>query len=237
MGILSVFPQFYCNVEKGAAVEPGHLYWVPVPETDYVPRILEIRRADPQEHYATSFEIAQIASVHFSGREHLPIKSLDLRKTEELVISKAKKRPALVVATASAPDVSTLPSGPQRRSAEHLRNATYLMAPLYSVASQREPGTFMAQLVARIRALQYLHFSCLPDFEETGRPGQIVRLDRVFPSYLGRGCEPMYRRVHEEPFEVILSQFSMLTGAVYKEPYEMVKELVRDSLPMELRNC
>lgn len=98
----------------------------------------------------------------------------------------------------------------------------------------KEPNTFEPILVARIRALQYLHFFCLPEFDSPHSPGSIVRLDRVFPTYLGRGCEAMRKRLHEEPFEVMLSQFSLLSGAVYREPYELVRELVQEALPREL---
>jgi hypothetical protein len=44
----------------------------------------------------------------------------------------------------------------------------------------------------------------------------------------------MGRRVDEEPFEIILSQFSLLSGAVYRKPYDLVKELVHEALPPEL---
>jgi len=97
-----------------------------------------------------------------------------------------------------------------------------------------EPGTFGPTLVARIRALQYLHFFCLPDKNRPGKPGLIIRLDRVFPTYLGSGSVPMDEKIHEEPFEILLSQFSILSGSVYREPYELERELVKDALPAGL---
>jgi len=97
---------------------------------------------------------------------------------------------------------------------QHLEKPCYLVAPLYSTTSMMEPGTFGPTLVARIRALQYLHFFCLPDKNRPGRPESIIRLDRVFPTYLGRGLAPMDEKIHEEPFEILLSQFSMLSGSL-----------------------
>jgi hypothetical protein len=234
MGILQVFPKFFEVVPEGAIPEPGHLYWAPTPEVDEVPRILDVQRATPDEHRATEFEITEVGRHHFKQRDRLPVKKLNLGETEELLIAKGKKRPVVIIAGIAANDVDTLPDSQQKRLAKHLGRKSYLVAPFYSVSTLLEPGTFGPVLVARIRAMQYLHFFCLPKTDKPGQPGFIVRLDRVFPTYLGRGCEPMGRRVDEEPFEIILSQFSLLSGAVYREPYDIVKDLVRGALPSEL---
>ncbi len=97
-----------------------------------------------------------------------------------------------------------------------------------------DPGTFGPTLVARIRALQYPQFFCLPDKNKSDQPKSIVRLDRVFPSYLGRGSESAGEMIHEEPFDILLSQFSLLSGSVYREPYDLARELVKDALPADL---
>lgn len=236
MGILQVFDEFFEPVASNVRPQPGHIFWVPTSEVYEVPRILDVKRATPDEHWATEFEISEINNVHFKSRERLPIKKLNLEESEELLIAKAKKRPAIIIAIVSTDGLKTLPDGVQKRMANHLEKCSYLVAPFYSVSSFLEPGTFGPILVARIRALQYLHFFCVPDPNKPGVPGSIIRLDRVFPTYLGRGCES-YRglRLHEEPFEILLSQFSLLTGKGYREPLEMARELVQDALPDELR--
>lgn len=235
MGILQVFPDFLENIPQGSPPEPGHIYWVPTPNIEEVPRILDVERAAPDEHEVSNFEIKQIQPHHFTRRERLPIRMLNLGDTEELLISKAKLRPAVILANTSTDGVDTLPEGPQKRLAKHLKKPSYLVAPLYSTTTMMDPGTFGPTLVARIRALQYLHFFCLPDENHPNRPGSIVRLDRIFPTYLGRGCNSYGKRIHEEPFEVLLSQFSILSGGGYREPYEVAKELAQDALPEELR--
>jgi hypothetical protein len=200
MGVLQIFRDFFQDLPHDkAAPAPGHLYWVPVPEAHEVPRILDVQRSTPDEHWATVFEITEICNHHFNKtRERLPIKKLSLGETEELLITKAKKRPAVILASVCVGDVKTLPDGPQRRLAKPLGKSCYLVAPLYSVSNIMEPGTFGPILVARIRALQYVHFFCLPEFNDSYKPGSIVRLDRVFPTYLGRGCEAMHRQIHED---------------------------------------
>lgn len=207
---------------------------MPTSDVVEVPRILDVERASATEHEVTSYEICDIAKHHFTKRERLPIKRLSLGETEELLISKAKKRLVVVLASIASEGIQTLGDGMQRRLAKHLEKTIYLVAPLYSTSSMRDPGTFGPILVARIRALKYLHFFCLPDKAHSDRARSIVRLDRVFPTYLGRGSEPANEKIHDEPFEVILSQFSILTGSVYREPYDIAKDVVKDALPADL---
>ena len=234
MGILQVFDNFYEQVPKGSIPQPGHIFWVPTPEVNEVPRVLNVERATPTEHEVSNYVIEEVSREHFTHRERLPIKRLNLGDTEELLISKAKKRPAVIIASTVTNDLDSLPKGTQKQLAKQLGKPCYLVAPMFSTSSLMKPTTFGPTLVARIRALQYLHFFCLPDENRPDRPDSIVRLDRIFPTYLGRGCEPMGKRIHEEPFEIILSQFSILSGAVYREPYDLAKELVQDALPEEL---
>ncbi|WP_201097574.1 hypothetical protein [Thiocystis minor] len=234
MGILQVFESFYENVAQSEKPAPGHLYWVPTPEVNEVPRILDVARASPSEHEVSSFTICDIAKTHFKKRDRLPIKSLSLGETEELIIAKAKRRPAVIISVMASENIQGLPEGHQQRMAKHLEKPCYLVAPLYSTATAMKPGTFGPVLVARIRALQYLHFFCLPDRNSPDKPSSIIRLDRVFPTYLGRGSESMEYKMHEEPFEILLSQFSILSGAVYREPYDLARGLVQDALPAAL---
>ncbi|MDZ7735599.1 MAG: hypothetical protein U5P41_05460 [Gammaproteobacteria bacterium] len=84
MGILQLYDKFFEDVPPGSEPQPGHLYWVPRPETNEIPLILNVRRATPDEHLATAFDITQVNNDHFKERERLPIKKLNLSSTEEL---------------------------------------------------------------------------------------------------------------------------------------------------------
>lgn len=234
MGVLQVFEKFYETLSGDSSPKPGHMYWVPTPNIDEVPRILEVERATPTEHEVSNFMISEVGNTHFKSRSRLPIKRLALGDTEEIIVSKAKKRLVVVIATITSEGIATLPSGTQHRLAQHLAKPSYLVAPLFSTSNIMEPGTFGPALVARIRALQYPHFFCLPDEQRPDRPRSIIRLDRVFPTFLGRGSEPANQKIHDEPFEVILSQFSILCGGASSEAYELIRELVQDALPDEL---
>ncbi|CAM2737103.1 Uncharacterised protein [Legionella steigerwaltii] len=235
MGILQVFDTFLEDTPSNSKPQLGSIYWVPTPDTDEVTRILEVERATPDEHSITNFEITQINKTHFKSRQRLPIKRLNLGDTEEIILTKGKKRPVVILSAIHTSNIDTINSGTERKLASNLGKTTYLVAPCFSVSSMLNPGTFGPILVARIRALQYPHFFCLPDPKNPDEPGSIIRLDRIFPTYLGLCCTPMEKKLHPEPFEVLLSQFSIVMNdkCAYKEPYELVKTLAQDALPTE----
>lgn len=235
MGILQVFDKFLEDTPPNSKPEPGSMYWAPTSDIDEVTRILEVERATPDEHCITNFEIKQINNEHFTNHQRLPIKKLDLGNTEELIITKAKKRPVVILSVLHTDNIETINSGTQRKLASHLDKTSYLVAPCFSVSSMQNPGTFGPTLVARIRVLKHPHFFCLPDAQDSKKPGSIIRLDRVFPTYLGMCCTPMRKKLHPEPFELLLSQFSIITHGkdAYREPYDLVKSVAQDALPTE----
>ncbi|HDP0036252.1 hypothetical protein DGG96_16990 [Legionella qingyii] len=236
MGILQVFSTFLEDTPS-TKPEPGSIYWVPTPNVEEVTRILDIERATPDEHCVTNFEIKQMSSVHFTSRERLPIKKLNLGDTEELIISKGKKRPVIILSAIQASNMDSISSSEQRRLASQLEKTSYLVAPFFSISTMLQPGTFGPILVARIRALHYPQFFCLPESNNPEKPNSIIRLDRVFPTYLGVGCKPMGKRLHPEPFELLLSQFSIVVNekCAYDEPYQLIKGLAQEALPDDLK--
>lgn len=235
MGVLQYFDQFY--EEKATDdVQPkaGDIWWVPTSEVNEVPRIFDATRIDSQGHNITDFEITDIKQVHFTKRTRLPIKLLSLKETEELLIAKAKRRPCIVLAANSINDIDKIQSSIQKRLAGTLSKITYLVAPMYSVSSITDPGTFGPEMVARIRAMHYPHLFCLPEVDNKENPKSIVRLDRVFSTYLQKGCTYFGKKLPEELFAVLLSQFSHLIGGKDNEEFLLVKELVESSYPTSL---
>ena len=57
-----------------------------------------MQRESPNEHLATRFKIRNMTDQRLRKKQKLPIISLTLRETEELLIQKAKKRLAITVA-------------------------------------------------------------------------------------------------------------------------------------------
>jgi hypothetical protein len=234
MGVLQIFSQFYENKPEGETLpQVGDIWWVPTPDINEVPRIFDIKRADPSEHSVTSFEIIDINSTHFKKRERLPIKLLSLNETEELIISKAKKRPSIVLAATRISNLDEIQDSTQKRTSKKLGSFTYLVAPMYSISSIKDPGTFGPEIVSRIRAMHYPHLFCLPDKTDNTRPESIVRLDRVFPTYLQKGCEFSGKKLSQEPLNILLSQFSYLLCDHVSEELKITKELAESCYPSE----
>lgn len=243
MGISQFFPEFY----EGQAADAdrfsiGSVWWAPVPEVREVPLILDVNRAGPQEHDAVSFEFVDIGSQHFKGRDRLPIHRLSLDKTQELIVSKGKKRPCAILAKAavSESDVASVAAsdGSQGRQAKHLAKPVYLLAPMYSCATFQETGSFGPILTARVKALQYPHLCYFPAFNPSERvrnPGSIMRLDHIFPSFLGRGCDPLGTKIEDAVMEVVLDQLKAVCGMEPSSDFAEIKMLIQDCLPDELR--
>lgn len=235
MGISQVFDKFYED-EKSGTPSVGSIFWVPCTDVPEVPIVLQVQRASPQEHEITAFEFVEVGAQHFKASDRLPIKRLNLQLHEELIVAKAKRRPCVVIAATHIPveSLATLPEGDQRRQAKHLRRRSFLVAPLYSCSTYAKTNAFGPILAARVKALWYPHLCYLPDFKGEP-PGSIARLDRVFPTMLGRGCEPSGLRVTDEVMEVIRSQFLVTCGYDPTPWLIELKELVATCLPAELK--
>ena len=168
MGIVQLIDPFYVKLPDDTfrrASVVGQFCWVPVTHLDPIPRLLDVERADPQEHFATKFSIRNMTDGDFKKKTRLPIKALSLRETEELVIHRAKRRPAIIISGENTifDDVKALL---QQMGRKHLQQESLIIAPLYSVESGDHEGGFPPVMVARIRALMYKQFFFCPNVLE-----------------------------------------------------------------------
>jgi hypothetical protein len=236
MGVLQLFDTFYVNVGDSAPTS-GDIYWVPVPAVDEVPRVLDVCRVDPRVHDAFEYRILQVERQHFTERAtRLPLKLLTLEATEELLIAKAKRRPAIVLYGCCVGSLGGGESAAEQRQAGHLLKECYVVAPMYSTATPSRQTSFFPQLVARIRCLLYPQFACLPTLgHNDAEPGEIVRLDRLVTTYLGRGCERTGIALHPEILQLIKDQLAFVVNGVKSAALQDIEDIVRGSLPEALR--
>lgn len=239
MGISQLFDKFY-EPDSSPTPEIGSVYWVPTSEVTEVINILQVKRATPQEHQITDFEFVEINSDHFKSTDRLPVKRLNLGDSQELVVTKAKKRPCVVLGKATIPpsQIESISDGAQRRQAKHLKRSLYLVAPFYSCAKYSENSTFGPILTARVKALMYPHLCYMAPLnpnETASNPGSIIRLDQVFPTSLGRGTEKADLKVVEDLMEIILGQFQVVSDLPEVEALTVARELVKDCLPEEVK--
>lgn len=238
MGIVQLIDPFYVKLSDDTfrrASVIGQFCWVPVTHLDPVPRILDVERVDPQEHFATKFSIRNMTDGDFKKKTRLPIKALSLRETEELIIHRAKRRPAIIISgeTTIFDDVKTLL---QQMGRKHLQEETLIVAPLYSVESGDHEGGFPPVMVARIRALMYKQFFFCPKGNSPLTVDSIMRLDRLhavvpnYPAYVPEPCS-----LSTEALGVLMSMLRSLFGAKEEADFEALKSLVFESLPDEAK--
>ena len=227
MGLLQYLDPFF-TVSKQSQ-EPGEVWWVPTPEVNYVPHILDVKRATPTDHLGVQFILREIEfGKDFNGNDpkDLPVASLKIKSSEELLVTKAKLRPCVILAELSGVDIEGLPEGTPRKMAKHMQFSTYLVAPMYSVPVYPEAGTFMPSFVHRIRHMKYYHLFCIPEEGRPEMPRSIIRLDRAFVSYLSKGCKPKGQRLNDEAFDVLKAMFTLsFKAAIPEQMIETIEQL------------
>lgn len=224
--------------EKAPGIGVGHIIWCPVPQLDEVPRILEVERASSEVHYAGKFEIVQMNGGHFKAKQKLPIKALSLHDTEELLISKAKKRPCVVVAcdnTSFKDSVATA----ELKKRRHLQDNSMILAPLYGTASLEDVRGFPPKMVARIRVFLYNQFFYLPKTCPKTKIGlekeSIVRLDRLFPASPNRGVETKDMKLSAEALALLTAMLRERFGAPPDGNLTTVRQILYETLPEDCR--
>jgi hypothetical protein len=196
-----------------------------------IPMIMEVERADPKEVYATKFRIRNLKENDFKAREKLPIKSLSLRITEELIVSKAKKRPAIVLwgSPMIFEDIEKLLISIGK---PHLQEYCLAVVPVYNIETINHAGGFPAIMVSRIKVLMYNQFFYCPPMNDIDFSEGIARLDRIqiiLPT--DRAVyEPLPVALSEDALAVLLSMLRSWFGSV-EEDLDAYRELLRETIP------
>ena len=234
MGITQIIDPFYQRLNlKDLKNRPvvGQFCWIAAQHIDRTPRILEVERNKPTDHFATNFVIRNMTDQDFKKKTKLPIKYLSLRETEELVIHRAKMRLAITIAAENTifEDVKDAVGG-----REHLQEENILVLPLYGIESAAHEGGFPSVMVARIKALMYRQFFYCPHF--SGIYEAVVRLDRiqpVIPHY--PGWKPEGIALSQEALGVLMAMLREYFGAPQDEDMKALREIVQEALPEDAK--
>jgi hypothetical protein len=234
MGITQIIDPFYQRLNlKDLKNRPvvGQFCWIAAQHIDRTPRILEVERNKPTDHFATNFVIRNMTDQDFKKKTKLPIKYLSLRETEELVIHRAKMRLAITIAAENTifEDVKDAVGG-----REHLQEENILVLPLYGIESAAHEGGFPSVMVARIKALMYRQFFYCPYF--SGIYEAVVRLDRiqpVIPHY--PGWKPEGIALSQEALGVLMAMLREYFGAPQDEDMKALREIVQEALPEDAK--
>ena len=234
MGITQLIDPFYQSLDlKALKNRPvvGQFCWIAAPHLDKIPRIMEVERDNPTEHYATKFKIRSMTGQDFRRKQKLPIWSLTLRETEELFVQKAKKRLAITVAAENTVfnDVKEAVAG-----REHLQEENILVLPLYGIESAGHEGGFPPAIVARIKALMCRQFFYCPYKSPVYEA--VVRLDRIQPMIPHHpGWTPENIALSDESLGVLLGMLREYFGAPQDEDMKVLREITQDALPPEAK--
>ncbi len=233
----TLYGGFYDEKRKtGSAPEPGQIVFCPALETDRRLKIGDVQRSDPTSHRSVTMRIREQERLDFKGKDdRLPIHGLKLGSTHELVISRAKLRPCLVIGGGGSLDPKSLPDGSQQRLAAAAFYPSYFLAPTYSVSTAVEPSAFVPVVTARVKCLMYPEFFYLRQSGGYLRVPSIARLDRLFVSapHPGSGFEPTDLFLIPEIFSVVVEQVRSLFGQALSTEYRELREMMLSFLPAE----
>lgn len=240
MSIDEVIDPFYVDLAADQylrAPTVGQLCWIVIGHMYRIPRILDVERADPEEHFATRFQIRQMKEADYKAKPRLPIKALQLRETEELLIQRSNMRPAVVIAARMTvfPDLEQR-LRPMGRS--HLQEDSILVAPTYPVQGEDHEGGFPQLMVARIKALMYRQFFFLPGENSGLGYDRVARLDRLqvaFPESSRAVRSPAYKPTQKalspEAVGCLLGMLRHLFGSTEEGELDALKALLQEALP------
>jgi len=226
--------QLYTKEEFYTATDPkdfriGQICWVPIPNPDPIPRILDVQRNTPEGHEDVKFEL-RLGNQRddFKKRDRsLPIKYLNMRSNEELLAQTCKKRPSIILAT----EVECYPNIAKilrQKGKKHQQQDCIFVIPCYSAQVEEYGAGFIQPIVERTKCLMYRQFFYLYPWH--GTKDLIARFDRV-QVVIDRSpasIEPTNVRLSEEVFNLFLSMFLFCISGKTNKLLEDIKELVCD---------
>jgi len=234
MGITQVIDPFYQSLDiKALKNRPvvGQFCWIAAPHIEKVPRVLEVERESPTEHYATKFKIRTMTDQDFKKKQKLPNWWLTLRETEELIVQRTKRRLAITVAAENTlfDDIKEAVA-----AREHLQEENILVLPLYGIESAGHEGGFPPVMVARIKALMYRQFFYCP--YKSPIYEAVIRLDRIQPVIpLHPGWTPTDTALSGEALGFLMGMLREYFGAPDDQEMKALREIVQDALPDEAK--
>jgi len=233
MSILQLFSkdEFFVSVNY-RDFRNGQFCWVPVPNPDAIPRILDVERNLPEEHEEIRFELRLANQSHdFKKRDRsLPIKYLNLRSNEELLAQRAKKRPAIILSSGVEcfPEIAKLLKS---KGKKHHQQDCLFVIPCYRVLKDPHGTGFIPEQVALIQCLMYRQFFYIPEspvFSEL-----IARFDRiqVVMDRNPAAIEPTNLCLADEVFSLFLAMFLYCISGKSDEKLDTVREILREAYP------
>lgn len=233
MGLFQLYsPKEYYKKIDPKNYQKGQLCWINSPYINEIPRILDVERNQPEEHDEVKFILRNVDPDHdFRGSQEriLPLKYLKLESTEELLVQKAKRRPAIIISSGLDiyPEITKLL---RERGQKHLQEDSLFMVPCYGVETRDNRRGFPTEMAVRIRCMLYRQFFPLPAYSVL-TTDSIARLDRiqVVISRHRAAIEPTNTCLSDEVFHIFLSQFIFCMSGIEEKEFLEIRDLVNET--------
>lgn len=226
--------EFYDTSRKPSQKpEVGQVVSTPVLHSDHKPhQIADAKRSDPTSHGKTEIVIRPVDDrKDFRGKsDRLPLYNMALGLTEELVITRAKKRPCVILAKADSVDHTKLPQA-QKGKALNAFGEAYLLAPIYSVSTADKTRAFGPVMTARVKCMMYPQFVYVPQSGLIIKNQGVMRLDRLFWSHLVGATDPEPLFLTPQILGICWNQIGVLSGKAPEKDYTEMRDLLLAYLP------
>lgn len=145
--------------DSSKELSPGRLVWLFYPYMNVIPyeflaegRVDEDGRSDSTNHNNLNFTIREFRISDTSYRTRLPVSSFPKNNNEVYLISKAKKRPAIVLAN----DKTGFKLIPKlKNSVSWQKQPSLIVAPYYGTGANADRTGFHPDFVERVRLCEY----------------------------------------------------------------------------------
>ena len=213
----------------------GQICWAPILHIDTIPRIFEVERHNPEQHYYVNYLIRNMRPDDFKGKGKLPVKLLNLREKQEAIIHGASKRPCILLHYGETiyPDLGPLLKSLGRAHLQRKNNM--LLLPLYGIEDDAgHAGGFPPIMVARIRAMFYDQFLFLPTNAKVPLKDCVGRLDnlQVLVNH-HPACDFKAYKVTDDVFSVIISMLKRWFNLELDEEFNTLVEICNEACPEE----
>lgn len=212
--------------------EIGQVVCTVVPEFGHPLSVFDAQRSDQRSHNLVSGTIRTLDHrCDFRPKpDRLPVFKLNLGECEELLAIRSKMRPCVVLALADGIPDKDLPTPEVNRARAAFQRTSFLVAPAYSVSTQREPRSIVPTIAARAECLMYPNLMLLPTSGGYLRQESVVRLDRAFWTTLPPPTDFYQLSLSVERRAVLANQWKVMRGEVPDSDYIEMVELLREEL-------
>lgn len=207
----------------------GALVFAFVPHTDQVPYTFEpVARTEATRHDSATIQVAPLRVGQPLKRAALPVAAMPLHSGEVWAAYRAKRRPCLIIGSASPRVDRALTRG----MARHSTAPTVLAAPYYGITRDGSRGGYNPAFVERIRHCDYPQF-LWDKLPASGAEESILRLDHLQPIGTHHDAYQLSEyKLSEDALKAVDDLFSWLVWDQVPEDslIEMYRKLIQTAL-------